>query len=81
VGEDTTAVSSPDSLTVSVVRIRKDSLAVSPRTRMYGIGDTLAGKRSSHPRRPGDKDSLAPGAGPSPSSDKGGTQNPEGQTP
>ena len=81
VGEDTTAVSSPDSLTVSVVRVRKDSLAVSPRPRLYGIGDTLAGKGSSRPRPPGDEDTLAPGAGQAPSSDKGGTQNPEGQAP
>jgi len=81
VGEDTTAVSSPDSLTVSVVRIRKDSLAVSPRPRLYGIGDTLAGKRSSHPRRPGAGDSLAPGAVPPPSPEKGVTPHPEGQTP
>jgi rod shape-determining protein MreC len=81
VGEDTTAVSSPDSLTVSVVRIRKDSLAVSPRPRLYGIGDTLAGKRGSRPRRPGAGDSLAPGAAPSPPSNPGGTQPPEGQTP
>jgi len=80
VGEDSTAVSSLDSLTVSVVRIRKDSLAVSPRPRMYGIGDTLAGKRSSRPRRPGNEDSLAPGAGQAPSSDPGGTPKPEGQT-
>ena len=81
VGEDTTAVSSPDSLAVSVVRIRKDSLAVSPRPRLYGIGDTLAGKRSSRPRRPGAGDSLAPGAGQTPSTEERGTPKPEGQTP
>lgn len=81
VGEDTTAVPSTDSLSVSVVRMGRDSLAPKPHPRLYGTGDTLAGQGAVHPRPPENVDTLTSRQDTSPASTTRKALRPGGQTP